>query len=116
MIDRTNFAIVEMEEESRQDRLRRTAFYDMLHATDRVLWKLEEMNRDGVERVPERMRSQIRDALEPMPESVRGRLRDTAAVQEMLDSVFDVQEGLFRWRHPGSAAGDGDEEDLDRAS
>ncbi|MGH7776075.1 MAG: hypothetical protein ACREPI_02720 [Candidatus Dormibacterales bacterium] len=114
MIDRTNLTIGEMEKAIRRDNERRHAFYNMLHATDRVLWRLEEMNRDGVKQVPGRVRTQIRDTLDPLPVPVRGRLRDTGAVQEMLDSVFDVQEGLFHWRYPDSRGED--EEDMVRAS
>ena len=35
-------------------------------------------------------------------------------IQEALDSVFEVQERLFRWRHPEWAFEEDD--DLDRAS
>ncbi|MGH7904356.1 MAG: hypothetical protein ACREPA_09585 [Candidatus Dormibacteraceae bacterium] len=108
MIDRTNLTIEEMEEEIRRENERRNAFYTLLHASDRVLWKLEEMNRDGVKQVPGRTRSQIRTTLEPLPAEIRGRFRDTGVVQEMLDSIFEIQEGLFRWRYPDWNVGEDD--------
>lgn len=114
MIDRTNLTIGEMESAIRRENERRNAFYTMLQATDGVLWRLEEMNRDGVKEVPGRVRSQIREALAPLPEEIRGRLRDTGSVQETLDSVFEMQERLFRWRFPEVTPND--DEELTRAS
>ena len=35
-----------------------------------------------------------------MPAQIREPLRDTGHVQDTLDSLFDVQERLFRWRYP----------------
>jgi hypothetical protein len=72
----------------------------MLQATDRVLWRLEEMNRDGVKTVPARVRAEIRGLGGTMPNHVREPLRDTGHVQDTLDSLFEVQERLFRWRYP----------------
>jgi Mg2+ and Co2+ transporter CorA len=114
MIDETNVRIEEMQEEIRRDNRRRNAFYDMLHATDRVLWRLEEMNRDGVKEIPHRLRDEIKRELGDIPESCRRPFRDSEAVQDTLDSVFDVQEALFRWRNPEWSLGDDD--DLERAS
>ena len=62
MIDETNLAIEELEEEIRRENDRRYAFYRMLNATDRVLWRLEELNRDGIKVIPGDMRGRMRDA------------------------------------------------------
>jgi hypothetical protein len=35
-----------------------------------------------------------------MPRPVRTPLRETGHVQDSLDSLFEVQERLFRWRFP----------------
>ncbi len=100
MIDSTNLRIEQMEEEIRQDNARRYAFYHMLRATDRVLWRLEEMNRDGVKTIPEPVRAEIKETIQELPAECQDVLQDTERVQEVLDSVFEVQESLFRWRDP----------------
>ena len=100
MIDETNLAIEELEEEIRRENDRRYAFYRMLNATDRVLWRLEEMNRDGVKTVPAPVRAELREAVDTMPHHIREPLRDGGHVQDTLDSLFEVQERLFRWRYP----------------
>ena len=51
--------------------------------------------------MPKRVRTQIRDVVGAMPLQVREALRDTGKVQDTLDSLFEVQERLFRWRFPG---------------
>jgi hypothetical protein len=100
MIDETNVAIGELEEGIRRSNDRRYAFYRMLNTTDRVLWGLEEMNRDGVKIIPRKLRSAIKQQMAELPPDCRGAFRDSERVQEILDSIFDVQESLFRWRDP----------------
>jgi hypothetical protein len=46
-----------------------------------------------------------------MPERVSEPLRDNGQVQDTLDSVFEVQERLFRWRYPDWHDFDPDEVD-----
>ena len=58
------------------------------------------MNRDGVTAVPKRVRVEIRELGESMPPGIAGALRDSGQVQDTLDSLFEVQERLFRWRYP----------------
>jgi len=113
MIDEANLAIQTLQDRIRRDNERRYAFYRMLHATDRVLWQLEEMNRDGVKTVPKPVRAQIRGVVEAMPSHVREPLRDSVGVQDMLDSLFEIQERLFRWRYPDWHDFDPDEGRLD---
>jgi hypothetical protein len=100
VIDHTNSRIEQQQKALRQENRRRYAFHRMLQATDRMLWRLEELNRDGVRTVPKRVRSQIREAVSTMPDPVAEPLRDSGQVQDMLDSLFEVQERLFRWRYP----------------
>jgi hypothetical protein len=109
MIDRTNLAIGELEEQIRRENDRRYAFYRMLHATDRVLWRLEEMNRDGTKTIPDDMRERIREALAELPVQCVEVFRDSEHVQETLDSLFEVQDRLFRWRDPQRSAEEEDE-------
>ena len=100
MIDRTSSRIEEQEKAVRRSNRRRYAFYRMLKATDRVLWALEEMNRDGIKTIPPKVRGELRELAGRMPDPVREPLRDAGDVQVALDSLFEVQERLFRWRYP----------------
>src|SRR5258708_24875203 len=102
-----------LEEEIRRDNDRRYAFYRMLNATDRVLWRLEELNRDGIKQVPGDMCGRMRDSLTELPLSCLEVFRDSSHVQEVLDSVFEGQERLFRWRDPQRLD---DEEELERVA
>jgi hypothetical protein len=104
MIDEANLAIRNLESRIRMENERRYAFYRMLHATDRVLWQLEEMNRDGIKTIPGDLRATIREELGEIPASVIDPFRDTEAVQEVLDSIFEVQGRLFRWKDPSHEA------------
>jgi hypothetical protein len=100
MIDHTNSRIEEHEARLRRANRRRYAFHRMLEATDRLLWRLEELNRDGIKAVPRRARAELRDVAATMPQGIADKLRDTGAVQDTLDSLFEMQEQLFRWRFP----------------
>jgi len=100
MIDNTNNSIEHQISSLRRANRRRYAFQHMLEATDKALWRLEEMNRDGVQTVPKRVRTQLRQVVATMPNHVREPLRDSGQVQDTLDSLFEVQERLFRWRYP----------------
>ena len=113
MIDHTSSRINEQDLALRRKRLRRYAFSRMLEATDRVLWRLEEMNRDDVKTVPRRERAEIRAVVAGMPSHVSDAFRDTGLVQDTLDSLFEVQERLFRWRYPDWADFDPDGDTLD---
>ena len=106
MIADACLSIEELEEEIRAENDRKYAFYRMLHATDRVLWRLEELNRDGVKELPAGLGARIREALAELPTACLEPLVD-GSVQETLDGIFDAQERLFRWRYP-----DRDDEDV----
>src|SRR5258706_13787223 len=92
MIDHTSTRIEQQETALRRQNRRRYAFQRMLEATDRVLWQLEEMNRDGVKTVPPVVRTELREAVELMPNHIPDPLKDTGHVQAQLDSPFEVQE------------------------
>ncbi|TMC51611.1 MAG: hypothetical protein E6J20_15485 [Chloroflexi bacterium] len=100
MIDRTSSRIEKQETAVRRENRRRYAFHRMLQATDRILWRLEEMNRDGVTRVPKKVRAELCTVVATMPDHCQEALRDNGHVQDTLDSLFEVQERLFRWRYP----------------
>jgi len=113
MIDHTNSRINEQDLALRRQRLLRYAFHRMLEASDRVLGRLEEMNRDGVKIVPKRERAEIREVVAGLPSHVREPFRDNGLVQDTLDSLFEVQERLFRWRYPDWTDYDPDGDELD---
>jgi hypothetical protein len=100
MIDNTSSRIEQQESALRRENRRRYAFQKLLEATDRLLWRLEDLNRDGAKTVPAPVRAELRVLVERMPRQVRTSLRDTGQVQDTLDCLFDVQERLFKWRHP----------------
>jgi hypothetical protein len=100
MIDHTSSRIEQQHLALRRANRRRYAFYRMLEATDRVLWRLEEMNRDGVKTIPKAARKELREVIGAMPDHVAEPLSDSGQVQDTLDSLFEVQERLFRWRYP----------------
>lgn len=100
MIDETNLTIEQLKDEIQRENRRRYAFQRMLRATDKVLWMLEEMNRDGVKTIAEGDRAEIRETFAELPQECIDIYRDTDRVQEVLDSVFDIQECLFRNRFP----------------
>ena len=110
MIDQTNSHIQRQEGAVRRHNKRRYAFHSMLQATDRLLWRLEEMNRDGVKTVAPRVRNELRMLAASVPSEVRKPLRETGSVQDTLDSLFEVQERLFRWRYPNWEDWDPDEQ------
>ena len=100
MIDHTSSRIVRQLAALTRENRRRYAFHRMLEATDRLLWRLEELNRDGVKKVPKAVRGELRELAATMPPRIAGGLRDSGQVQDTLDSMFEVQERLFRWRYP----------------
>jgi hypothetical protein len=114
MIDRTNTAIEEMEEDIRRENERRYGFYQNLHATDQVLWRLEELNRDGVKSIPDPERQEFLRVLEDLPADCRELYNEGEVVQTVLDSLFDVQQCLFHRRDPQWSYDD--DADLERAS
>ncbi len=100
MIDHTSTRIEEREMAIGRENRRRYAFHRMLQATDRMLWRLEELNRDGCKVMPKAVQAELQDLGRKLPPQARESLRETAGVQDALDGLFEVQEQLFRWRFP----------------
>jgi hypothetical protein len=113
MIDQTNLRIGQATAELRRRKAREQKFDRLLLLTDVVLWQLEEMNRDGVAHVPDRRQAAIADKLAKMPESLRRLYCADGSVQGALDSLFDMQQALFKARHPEFDYGELDELDPD---
>lgn len=100
MIDHTSNRIEEHQTALRRANRRRYAFHNMLQATDKMLWRIEELNRDGAKVVPKPVRAQLRALAGTMPLEIGESLRDKGEVQDTLDGLFEMQEKLFRWRYP----------------
>lgn len=66
-IAETNATMADLEDEIRREAARRYAFNRMLAATDRVLWRLEELNSAGVKKLPARLRGRLKGALTDLP-------------------------------------------------
>jgi len=113
MIDQTNARIGQATAELRRRKALERTFDRLLRLTDVVLWHLEEMNRDGVAHVPDRRQAAIADKLAAMPESLRRMYCADGSVQCALDSLFEMQQALFKARHPEFDYGELDEFDPD---
>ena len=67
--------------------------------------------------MPKPVRAEIRHLSTIIPLELGEPLRDSGQVQDTLDSLFEVQERLFRWRFPGWHDSDPDQdEDYDIAA
>ena len=113
MIDQTNLRIGQATAELRRRKAREQKFDRLLRLTDVVLWQLEEMNRDGVAHVPDRRQAAIADKLAEMPEALRRLYVANGSVQSALDSLFEIQQALFKARHPEFDYGELEELDPD---
>ncbi len=84
----------------------------MVRAIDGLLFQLEELNLQGVDRVPARLRDQAGAILEILPEQrLDPDFRVRFRVTPMIDVLFRAQEVLFQLRDP-SRQTDDEEEDL----
>ena len=85
----------------------------VVRAIDGLLFQLEELNLQGVDRVPPRLRDQagaILDILPDQPQDPDFRVR--FRVTPMIDVLFRAQEVLFQLRDPNRPSDDEEEEDL----
>jgi hypothetical protein len=116
VIDQANrdIAAFARAEAERQYQSRRHA--ETVHAIDAVLFQLEDLNLQGVDRVPAALRRHAGRILEtlPQPESEEEqearRLR--FRVQPLMDVMFHAQEVLFRLRDPERSGEEEDEASL----
>jgi hypothetical protein len=99
----TSLSIEELEEQVRTENDRRYTFNRLLNATDRVLWRLENLNAAGVKDLPAAVAEAIGPALAELPAACLELLRG-GKVQDALDSVFAAQDRLFALYVPGYQA------------
>jgi hypothetical protein len=87
----------------------------VVHAIDDLLFQLEDLNLQGVDRVPATLRERAGRILDAVPsreeyEALRVRYR----VVPMMDVLFRAQEVLFKLRDPRRATYDDEDPEEDR--
>jgi hypothetical protein len=88
----------------------------VVHAIDDLLFQLEDLNLQGVDRVPASLRERAAQILDAVPgreqyEHLRVRYR----VVPMMDVLFRAQEVLFRLRDPRRALYEAEDEEEEAA-
>lgn len=112
MLEDANRDIQRLCQEDRRRRWRQQQLDRVVHAIDDLLFRLEDLNLRGVDRVPATLRERAGQILDAVPhreeyENLRVRYR----VVPMMDVLFRAQEILFRLRDPRRAAYEDDEEE-----
>jgi hypothetical protein len=83
---------------------------EAVRAIDAVLFELEDLNLQGVDRVPVALRRHAGSILEALPppatEEEQEALRLRFRVQPLMDVMFRAQELIFRLRDPDRASED----------
>jgi hypothetical protein len=111
MLEDANRDIQRLCQEDLRRRWRQQQLDRVVHAIDDLLFQLEDLNLQGVDRVPATLRERAGQILDAVPsreeyESLRVRYR----VVPMMDVLFRAQEVLFRLRDPRRATYDDEEE------
>ena len=107
MIDQANRDIAAFERAEAERRLHSRQHADTVRAIDAVLFQLEDLNLQGVDRVPAVLRRHAGRILEGLPaadsEEDAEALRLRYRVMPLMDVMFHAQEVLFRLRDPERA-------------
>jgi hypothetical protein len=101
MLEDANRDIQRLCQEDLRRRWRQQQLDRVVHAIDDLLFQLEDLNLQGIDRVPANLRERAGQILDAVPnreeyESLRVRYR----VVPMMDVLFRAQEVLFRLRDP----------------
>ena len=81
-------------------RRRKARIRGVVHAIDDLLFELEELNLEGVDRVPSRLRERAGQLLELVPDPEDPDFRVRHRVVPMMDVLFRAQEILFKLSDP----------------
>ena len=104
MIDQANRDIAAFERAEAERRFHSRQHADTVRAIDAVLFQLEDLNLQGVDRVPAVLRRHAGRILEGLPaaesEEDAEALRLRYRVMPLMDVMFHAQEVLFRLRDP----------------
>ena len=117
MLEDANRDIQRLCQEDLRRRWRQQQLDRVVHAIDDLLFQLEDLNLQGVDRVPAVLRERAGHILDAVPsreeyEALRVRYR----VVPMMDVLFRAQEVLFRLRDPRRATYDDEESEEERAA
>lgn len=117
MLKDANRDIQRLCREDLRRRLRQQQLDRVVRAIDDLLFALEDLNLQGVDRVPATLRQRAGRILEAVPhpedcDTFRVRYR----VVPMMDVLFRAQEVLFRLRDPRRAMYDEEDEEEARAA
>jgi hypothetical protein len=115
MLEDANRDIERLCREDLRRRWRQKQLDRVVHAIDDLLFQLENLNLQGVDRVPATLRERAGQILDAVPtreeyEVLRVRYR----VVPMMDVLFRAQEVLFRLRDPRRAAYDDEDAEEER--
>ena len=109
MIEEAHRQMLEAQREVARRHFRAHHLDRVLHTIDSLLFELEDLNLQGVDRVPSALRERIRPVLDRIPRSEDDeRIRVRHRVTPMMDVLFLAQEALFRLKDPGWADDDDD--------
>ena len=115
MLEDANRDIERLCREDLRRRWRQQQLDRVVHAIDDLLFLLEDLNLQGVDRVPATLRERAGQILDAVPsreeyEVLRVRYR----VVPMMDVLFRAQEVLFRLRDPRRATYDDEDAEEER--
>ncbi|HZV49369.1 MAG TPA: hypothetical protein VFD49_06345 [Candidatus Dormibacteraeota bacterium] len=116
MLEDANRDIQRLTREAIRRRIRQEQLDRVVRAIDDLLFQLEDLNLQGVDRVPATLRQRAGRILEALPrrdesDGIRIRYR----VVPMMDVLFRAQEMLFRLRDPRRADYEAEDEAVERA-
>ena len=110
MIDQANRDIAALARAEAERRYQSRRHADTVRAIDAVLFQLEDLNLQGVDRVPAVLRRHAGRILETLPEPAnefeQEALRLRFRVLPLMDVMFHAQEVIFRLRDPERALSD----------
>ena len=116
MLKDANRDIQRLCREDMRRRLRQQQLDRVVRAIDDLLFALEDLNLQGVDRVPAILRERAGRILEAVPnEEECDTFRVRYRVVPMMDVLFRAQEVLFRLRDPRRAMYDEEEEEEAKA-
>jgi hypothetical protein len=104
VIDQANRDIAAFERAEAERRFQTRRHADIVRAIDALLFRLEDLNLQGVDRVPAVLRTHACKILESLPapenEDQAEALRLRYRVIPLMDVLYNAQEMLFRLRDP----------------
>ena len=110
MYEDANRAIWNAYHQSQARRASQGHYPALIQAIDQLLFELEELNLDGVDRVPGTLRERSSRVLAFVPAEDPEEIRIRYRIIPMMDTLFRAQELVFRAKDPARPSEHGDEE------